>query len=208
MDPLKKQEIDDALKAEQEGKNETPPNQQPGKEPEPHFDFSGHLSTKNKDSLETKFEPSREDKPEQTLLIDKALRAAIIQMIQNDETVQQYIVDSARSLVQDDVETRKLLTAREKQDTHTKVHKEACSNFGVDESSPAWQVRMMVLGSNVWFLIWYIVAFFTVAPISVFNRGLKTFVKNNVFSIVIATLVWLLLVASPFVIKYITTIVP
>ena len=198
MDPVVRNAVEAAVAAEQASQvpKPIPPNENA---PEgPVIDFTRAIERANKKDpappVEAQAPPAVPT--QQHVIIDDAMRSAIIQMLDKDPAVQEFFVESARKLVSSDLATRELLQKREEQNAHFKVNEEACEDFGVAKSAPQWQVKMMKFGSSFWFVIWYLVAFVTVAPVSRFDRALRTFVKAHWLSIVISALVWIAILTS------------
>lgn len=86
---------------------------------------------------------------------------------------------------------------------------EACKNYGIDKAVPLWQIKIMKIGSAFWFMIYFIVATFTVAPIMVFFKGIKSFIKQTWLAVIFAIITYLIFaVVIPLLSVYVFPKIP
>lgn len=128
-------------------------------------------------------------------------------IIENDEKVKKQILDQAGKTIGNEIKQLEEKSNKSTQDAVYNANQEACRNYGIDESVPMWQQKMMRLGSSFWFIVYWIFASFTVAPVMVFARGFKTFIKQTWLVIAIAILCYLIIaVGIPVLITYFNAI--
>lgn len=91
-----------------------------------------------------------------------------------------------------------------RQKTTYDANKEACNLYGIDDRVPLWQIKLMRFGASIWFLIYWIFASLTIAPINLFVRGIRSFIKNSFVVFLIAILCYLIIVIGiPLIISLI-----
>jgi hypothetical protein len=79
--------------------------------------------------------------------------------------------------------------------------------YGFKEERPLWQQKMMVVGAAVWFVIYFIVASFTVCPLEVFFDVFKNIFKKGWLSMLMAIIVYLVIVVGiPLLTTYLSGI--
>lgn len=146
--------------------------------------------------------PSQDpSKPEQ--LVHDMHEAAMVEQVKNDETIQKKILDQATKTIDHEIKKIESRGESEVQQAVYDANKEACFNYGVSESVPQWQVRLMRIGSGFWFVVYFIFASLTIAPVNIFFRGIKSFIKNNVVVFIFAIVCYVLIVVGiPLLITY------
>jgi uncharacterized BrkB/YihY/UPF0761 family membrane protein len=87
-------------------------------------------------------------------------------------------------------------TATKVNESHFDLHKAASKMYGFKEARPLWQQKMMVFGSAIWFIIYFIIATFTVCPISVFCDVFKNIFKKAWLAIIVSILVYLAIIVG------------
>lgn len=138
----------------------------------------------------------KEDKPDAHEIIRDLHNTAIIAQVQNDEETKQKFLDQAKDSVENELETLKQENINSRQQATYNANEEACKNYGVDKSVPLWQIRLMKFGSGLWFIVYWIFATVTICPVSVFFKGIKTFIKQTWLVFVLALLAYLLIVVG------------
>lgn len=125
----------------------------------------------------------------------------IVDLAQNNEIVKARIEENAASEIENVLETQSAKTDKKKADTKFKGNEEACKVYGVEKTVPLWQQQMMAIGAGVWFVIYFVFATLTVAPISTFAYKLKVVFKNMWVAIIISLIVYLIVaIGLPFLI--------
>ena len=62
----------------------------------------------------------------------------------------------------------------------------------------------MKIGAGAWFIIYWLFSTLTIAPINIFFKGIKAFIKNNFIVFVFAVMCYLIIVVGiPLLIKYV-----
>lgn len=115
----------------------------------------------------------------------------IFSTVKDDEQVKQQLKDNAKKIIstQTDTITTKVRTdnLRAKFD----ANKDACQVYGVSESCQMWKQKLMTFGSNIWFCIYFIIASFTVAPISIFSNMLSNVFKKGWIALLVGIILYL-----------------
>lgn len=126
-------------------------------------------------------------------IINKVHEQATIDIVKNDKEVQQQILDKAKRSIDTELDTLDQVEKERNQKATYNANKEACEIFGIDKDVATWKVKLMRFGDNVWFIVYYIVAFITIAPINRFAKGIKAFIKHSWLAILVAVLIWALI---------------
>lgn len=145
--------------------------------------------------------------------------ADVVQALQNkevmtvastDETVKDKLTANAKGIIETHTDTIAKDTKKQNQDANFKVNAFACKVYGVDESCPIWQQRLMKIGAAFWFIIYWLFASLTIVPINTFLQMVGNVVKNGFFKWLLAILFYLILlfivIGTPILIKYIQTL--
>ena len=115
-----------------------------------------------------------EEQPNPTReIIGEIHKQAVIEQVKNSEEVQKRVLDQAEKSIDNELESLNQEGIARKQETTYNANKEACKNYGIDSSVPLWQIRLMKVGSAVWFVIYWVIASLIICPINVFAKGLK-----------------------------------
>lgn len=153
-----------------------------------------------------KFEQEKEKKielPETKKMIEEIHKSAIISEVNTNEAIKNKFVSQAQRTVDNELESINQENISRRQKTTYDANKEACKNYGIDDSVPLWQIRLMKFGSGVWFVIYWIFATLTIAPINIFFKGIKAFIKTSWIVFIFALICYLIIVAGiPLLIKY------
>lgn len=140
---------------------------------------------------------------EATEIIGEIHKAAIVDQVKTNEEIKGKFITQAQKTVENELESIDQENIARRQKTTYDANREACRNYGVDEAVPLWQIRLMRFGSGVWFVIYFIFASLTIAPINVFFKGIKSFIKNSYIVFAFALLCYLLIVVGiPLVLKF------
>ena len=136
-------------------------------------------------------------------LIEDIHKSAIISEVNNNKDIQNKFIEQARKTVGNELYSINQENISKKQKTTYDANKEACRVYGIDEHVPSWQIQLMKIGSSFWFIIYWIFATITIAPINIFFKGIKAFIKNNFIVFIFALICYLLIVVGiPLLIKY------
>lgn len=147
--------------------------------------------------------PVADKRSDASELIGDIHKAAIVSEIQTNEVIKGKFVQQAQKTVDNELESINQENIERRQKTTYDANREACRNYGVDEAVPLWQIKLMRFGSGVWFVIYFIFASLTIAPINVFFKGIKSFIKTSWVVFIFALLCYLIIVVGiPILIKY------
>ena len=136
-------------------------------------------------------------------LINDIHKNAIISEVNNNKDIQKEFIEQARKTVGNELYSINQENILKKQKVSYDVNKEACRVYGIDEQVPSWQIQLMKLGSGCWFIIYWLFATLTIAPINIFFKGIKAFIKNNYIVFIFALICYLVIVVGiPLLIKY------
>lgn len=120
----------------------------------------------------------------------------ILNLFETDNDVKKEITESAKQDINDNIDINKQDTKNKKAKKKFEGNKEACKIYGVEDTVPLWQQALMSVGSAFWFVIYFIVATITIAPISTFTMKLNTIFKNMWVSIVLAVVIYVAVVLT------------
>ena len=124
-------------------------------------------------------------------IVEKLPESAVATVVQTDEETKAELLETAKQTVKTEFSTLSQQALNKKQKAIYDANKEACLDYGIEREVPMWQVRMMRVGSAIWFVIYFIVATVTIAPVSVFFKGIKSFIKRSWLAIAISVLLYL-----------------
>jgi hypothetical protein len=127
----------------------------------------------------------------------------LIKYVEDDVEVQKKIMNQVEKSIDTELSKIHSKGTQQAQEAAYDANQEACKNFGVPAAVDEWKIKMMRWGSSIWFVIYYIIAMVTIVPISVFTRGIDTFLKRNWLSVLLSTIIWIFIsVGLPLLIKY------
>lgn len=145
--------------------------------------------------------------------------ADVVQALQNreimavantDEQVKDKLNANAKDIIQTHTQTIAQDTKRENQEANYRVNRFACKIYGVDESCPLWQQRLMKIGAAFWFIIYWLFASLTIVPINTFLQMVGNIIKNNfckwLLSILFYAILLFIAVGVPILISYIQSL--
>lgn len=149
--------------------------------------------------------PEKKEEKSTVAMIKEIHDAAVMAQVQHDEETKNKFMEQAKNSVDNALETINQENIDRRQKTTYDANKEACNNYGVEQSVPLWQIKLMKIGSGVWFVIYWIFATLTICPINVFFKGIRSFVKTTWVVIVFAVLCYLIIVVGiPILITWLT----
>lgn len=126
----------------------------------------------------------------------------VINLFENDEEVKNKITESAKQHIKDNIDINKQDTKNKKAKKRFEGNKEACKIYGVADTVPLWQQALMTAGSAIWFVIYFIFATLTIAPISTFALKLDTIFKKMWVSIIISVIIYIALTLPIFMLIF------
>lgn len=135
-------------------------------------------------------------------IVKEIHKQAVLKVVSEDKDVQNEILEKAKNAVKSEFDSIEQEAIGKRQQKTYDANEEACKNYGIDKAVPLWQIRMMRVGSNVWFVIYFIIATFTITPINIFFKGIKSFIKQTWLAIIFSVFTYLLItVGIPLIIK-------
>ena len=129
-------------------------------------------------------------------LVSDAHKHAIINEVKTNKDLQEKFIGQARRTVENELDAINQESILKRHKVTYDVNREVCRVYGVDEHVPLWQVWLMKIGAGFWFLIYWVFATFTIAPINIFFKGIKTFIKNNFIVLLFAIICYLIIVVG------------
>lgn len=137
-------------------------------------------------------------------MVTEIFKQGVVHTVSNDQEVQKKILDTAKGVVSDKVDALKQQSTKEVQVSTFDANRDACENYGIEKDVPIWKINMMKAGSAIWFVIYFIFASLTVAPITIFLKGLSGAIKKIWLAAIVAILFYLLIaVGVPVLVHYI-----
>lgn len=159
--------------------------------------------------LDQMFAPKVSEEQDHKKLLTKLQSQAMATVVQSDEETKKELLDTAKESVKNEFQAMKQTSIASKQKATYDANSEACRNYGIDKAVPLWQIKMMRVGSAFWFVLYFIIATFTVAPIMVFFKGIKSFIKQTWLAIIFAILIYLIFaVVLPLLSVYVFPKIP
>lgn len=161
--------------------------------------------------LDKMFIANKKDEPlqEHNQLLQAMQAQAMSKVVQEDEETRKMLLDSAKETVKNEFKGMEQKSLVKKQEATYDANSEACRNYGIDKAVPLWQIKIMKIGSAFWFMIYFIVATFTVAPIMVFFKGIKSFIKQTWLAVIFAIITYLIFaVVIPLLSVYVFPKIP
>lgn len=122
-----------------------------------------------------------------------------LEIAATDEDVSKRMETNAKVLIDNQLSETENKAAAKNEKSFWERNKSAVKMYGYSEENPRpnWQTALMKTGSNVWFVIYYIIATLTVCPLSVFFDVFKAIFKKGWVAMVVAILLYLLLTFGP-----------
>jgi len=135
-------------------------------------------------------------------LVGQLHDAAVMETVKIDEDIQTKFKSQAKKSIETELDViDQELKTREQVATYN-ANDEACKIYGINNAVPTWQIKLMRVGSGFWFIIYWVFATLTIAPINVFFKGIKAFIKNTYVVFIFALLSYLIIVVGiPILIK-------
>ena len=129
-------------------------------------------------------------------MVNTVFEQGVVHVVSTNEGVQNQILDTAEKVVRNKAEAIANQTTKEAQISALEVNRDACENYGVSKDVSLWKVGLMKAGSAFWFVVYFIIASLTIAPITVFMKGLLGSVKKIWLAIIIAIVFYLFIVVG------------
>lgn len=165
------------------------------------------------------FVPKKEEKPITTIeaaesraneVVAEVFGQAVVHTVVNDEGVQQKLLSTAQTVVENKAEVLANKAEKESKASFIDKHSDACSCFGYDETTTA-KFHVKVMASWIFILntiYIFTIGFFIVSPITFILRKLKVVIKQTWLAIILALLIYFLILAMPFIVDWIAGVIP
>ena len=115
----------------------------------------------------------------------------VVDIVDTDEDIHNQLKKNAKEMVTTHTDTMSTKIKKENQQAKFDANKSACDVYGVSNSCPLWQQNLMVIGSNIWFIVYFIIATLIIAPISVFTIKLSNIFKHGWVALLVGILTYL-----------------
>lgn len=116
-----------------------------------------------------------------------------LELAEQDDTVKNQIAESAKQSIDNSMEVVANENASQLNKSYFERYQTASKMYGFKEERPKWQQKMMVVGSSIWFVIYFVLASVTVCPLSVFFDVFKNIFKKGWLSFIISIIAYLFL---------------
>ena len=126
-------------------------------------------------------------------LLEEVHKAALVAEVKNNDETKNKIMQQAQKTIDQNIQEIDNKNNLKVQQAVYDTNKEACRCYGIEDSVPTWEVKMMAIGHAIWFVIYFIFASLTFCPINVFVKGIKSFVKNAWLAILFGVVCYLVL---------------
>ena len=126
-------------------------------------------------------------------MVTDIFKQGVVHVVANDQSVQEKILGTAKKAVEDKVDAISDQTTKEAQVSAYDANSDACENYGIMKDVPKWKINMMKAGSAFWFIVYFIFASLTVAPITIFVKGLVGVIKQVWLAAIVAIVFYLII---------------
>lgn len=125
-------------------------------------------------------------------VVQAVTNQATLTLVEQDEQVTKKVEDTAKRIIDSHI-------AEQSDKAQFDVNKNACEIYGVEKTVPSWQQNLMKAGAGFWFVVYFIIATVTIAPISTFTFKLVNVFKKTWIAIAVAVITYLFIVLGiPF----------
>ena len=130
-------------------------------------------------------------------IVDIAFQSALVHKAKNDENVQKELLESADTVIHNQLNAIKARADQEDKETHFNNKKGACECFGYNEATTEkWAVNVMSLWHNIMTAIWLFIGFFTFAPITFVAKKITVIFKKSWVAVSLAIVIYLIVVVG------------
>lgn len=150
-------------------------------------------------------QPQENAKDKATELVENAFSQAIVNRVVENESVQQELLESADTVIQNKLNTIKAKADQEDKEANFNNKKGACECFGYNEATTEkWAVNVMNFWHNIMTAIWLFIGFFTFAPITFIAKKIGVIFKKAWVAILLAIIIYLIVVLTPILTSLLT----
>ena len=145
-----------------------------------------------------------EEEKDKLSLVDKGVDAAIVHTIINDNNIQNRMLNTANTIINNKLDEKQHDSERDKKRAALGNNKDACALYGIEENTvPLWVVSVAKLVQNFWYIIWLIVGFFTTAPIVFLAKKITVVLKKTWVAVLLAVVIYLGIILVPLLVNLI-----
>lgn len=130
----------------------------------------------------------------------------LLSVANNDDSVKDKLNANAKDIIETESDTLAKDAKLKNLHANFKMNKFACGIYGVDESCPIWQQRLMKIGAAFWFIIYWLFASITIVPINTFLQMVGNIVKNNFCKWMLTILFYIIILfiaaGTPIILKF------
>lgn len=141
-------------------------------------------------------ESSKSTLNEAGALVKELHSTAVVERVRTDEEYQKKFFSAAAKTIDNELYSLEQESIKRKQVTTYDSNSESCENYGINQDVELWKIKLMKVGSGFWFVIYWLFASLTIAPLNVFFKGIRPFVKNNFVVFLLAVLAYLIIVVG------------
>jgi hypothetical protein len=134
--------------------------------------------------------------------IDTAVAASIHAQVKENEEVRDRITEHGLNVLTTELSTQKKKLENKKAKVNFDSNKVACQIYGVDDTVPIWQQGLMKFWYNILFIMYFVVASFTIAPIVFVAIKMQNAIKKSWITYVLAFLLYLAIVGTPMLLTF------
>lgn len=137
-------------------------------------------------------------------VIGDALTTGIVHTVKSNEVVQGRVLKTADTVIDAQLNAIESKAAQTDKESFFEMHRDACTYFGYDETTTdKSHVKLMACWAWIFNTLYICtIGFFVVAPISFFFYKVNVVIKKQWVVLVLAFLIYLLIVLTPFIISW------
>ena len=147
-----------------------------------------------------------EEQASASTLVEQIHEQAKYDIVTHDEEVQKSILENAKKNIHTEIDTISNKVKKDNNKASMEKNDVACGIFGYSSKKDVvdrWQQKLMVWGYNFWFCVYYVIAFFTVAPITLVFGKISEAIKKTWIALTLSILIYCLFaIVIPFAIGY------
>lgn len=145
-----------------------------------------------------------EEEKDKLSLVDKGVDAAIVHTIINDDNIQNRMLNTANTIINNKLDEKQHDSERDKKRAALENNKDACDLYGIDEKTvPIWVVKAAKIVQDFWYIVWIIIGFVTTAPVVFLSKKISVVFKRTWVAVLLAIIIYLAVVLAPLIINII-----
>ena len=142
-------------------------------------------------------------------LVASLFEEAVLHTVSTDDEVKKEILDTAKQAVKDKTEAIKNQTDKESKEAYFDNNNDACKYFGYDEKTTSkFHVKLMAFWSAILNTLYICTfGFLIVSPLTFLCKKVKVIIKQTWAAFLLALFIYLLVIMSPVIVKWVSSIV-